>query len=220
MADFLHFLQFLYKFLQFLDKFLQDPDHKSNDAMTVELGPTAAEPLSFSVRLGEEKDAGEIAALGAKVFYESFAWSMPAQDMRDYLDTSYSASAIQLELSDTATYRFWVARDDSTNKLLGFVQLNRCSDEPCLTVKPPESIELQRIYTDTAAHSRGVGSTLMAKALEYVAEQGYKAIWLGVWEENPKAQKFYKRNGFNKVGTHDFVMGSCVQTDWILERIL
>ena len=146
---------------------------------------------------------------------------MPAQDMDDYLKTSYSTQRIQAELQDTHTYLFYVARDNTRNKLLGFVQLNRASEEPCLRVKPPNTVEIQRIYTDSTAQGRGVGSELMNKALSFAVEQGYKAIWLGVWEENLKAQKFYlQTHRFDKVGDHDFTIGSCVQTDWILERRL
>lgn len=174
--------------------------------------------VSFTIDLASASDAVEIAALGGRVFFESFAYSMPAQDMDDYLKTSYSTESIQKEIKDTKTYRFYVARDRTSKELLGFVQLNRFSDEPCLKIKPPNTIELQRIYTDSRAHGQGVGSKLMTTAIDYAVEQGYKAMWLGVWEENPKAQRFYQRHHFEKVGTHDFKMGSCIQTDWIVER--
>lgn len=179
------------------------------------------ESIHFTISLAEPADAAEIAALGGNVFFESFAYSMPAEDMDQYLKTSYSTQRIETEIQDTHTHLFYTARDDSTNQLLGFVQLNRFSQEPCLEIKPPNTIELQRIYTDSNAHSRGVGSKLMSQALGYATENGYQAIWLGVWEENLKAQKFYmQRHHFKKVGVHDFTMGSCVQTDWILERRL
>jgi diamine N-acetyltransferase len=35
-----------------------------------------------------------------------------------------------------------------------------------------------------------------------------------------KAQAVYRKFGFEKVGEHDFVMGVCVQTDWIMCRSL
>ncbi|EST08097.1 GNAT domain protein [Kalmanozyma brasiliensis GHG001] len=179
------------------------------------------EPIQFTIRHAQATDAAEIASLGASVFFDSFAHSMPAEDMDNYLKSSYTAERIQSEIEDTHTYLFYVARDDTTNELLGFAQLNRFSDEPCLQIKPPHTIELQRIYTASKAHGRGVGSKLMSQALDYAIAQGFKAIWLGVWEENLKAQKFYlERHAFNKVGDHDFTIGSCVQRDLILERHL
>ena len=41
-------------------------------------------------------------------------------------------------------------------------------------------------------------------------------IWLGVWERNFKAIKFYERFGFKKFGEHEFVLGDDVQTDWLM----
>lgn len=185
---------------------------------TVSSSP-AFDAISFTISVAKPSDAADVAALGGGVFFESFAWSVPAQDMDNYLKSSYSSNAIRAEIQDTITYRFYVARDSNDpGRLLGFVQLNRFSDEPCLKIKPPNTIELQRIYTDSKAHGRGVGTALMKTALDYAIEQGYKAMWLGVWEHNLKAQKFYQRNHFEKVGDHDFKMGSCVQTDWILEH--
>ncbi|KAJ1021061.1 hypothetical protein NDA16_003847 [Ustilago loliicola] len=161
--------------------------------MTVETVPSssAADPISFTISVAQPSDAAEIAALGGNVFFESFAYSMPKQDMDDYLKTSYSPDAIHAEIQDTKTYRFYVAHDNDSNRLLGLVQLNRFSDEPCLKIKPPNTIELQRIYTDSKAHGRGVGTALIATAFQYATDQGYKAMWLGVWEHNLKAQKFY-----------------------------
>ncbi|SJX65297.1 uncharacterized protein SRS1_16120 [Sporisorium reilianum f. sp. reilianum] len=179
------------------------------------------EPISYTISTATASDAAEIAALGGSVLHESFGYSLPAQDTDDYLKTSYSTDRIQSEVQDPTTYLFYVARDGSTDQLLGFVQLNRTSHEPCLRVKPPHTIQVQRIYTHSKAQGRGVGSQLMAKALSYAVEQGYKAIWLGVWQDNLKAQKFYlQTHGFERVGSHDFTMGSCMQTDWILQRPL
>ena len=60
----------------------------------------------------------------------------------------------------------------------------------------------------------------MEKVEEMAQKEGWKTMWLGVWEENLKAQSVYAKMGFRKVGMHDFVMGSCVQTDWILVKRL
>lgn len=191
---------------------------QSNDSAANKM---TIEPISFTVREAQPSDADEIASLGASVFHASFAHSMPANDMHDYLVSSYAPQRIQAEIQDTKTYLFYVARHDVTNELLGFIQLNRSSSEPCLTLMPPQTIELQRIYTASKAHGHGVGSKLMSISLDYASLNGYKSVWLGVWDENLKAQKFYiERHGFVKVGEHDFTIGSCVQTDIIVERRL
>ena len=49
---------------------------------------------------------------------------------------------------------------------------------------------------------------------------GTDALWLGVWERNPRAQAFYRTCGFAVVGTHTFVVGSDPQTDHVMARPL
>jgi len=81
-------------------------------------------------------------------------------------------------------------------------------------------VELQRLYVSPDFHGGGVGRLLVESVEKIAREEGFVTLWLGVWEENFKAQKVYERMGFGKVGSHDFVMGSCVQTDWILTKRL
>jgi ribosomal protein S18 acetylase RimI-like enzyme len=55
----------------------------------------------------------------------------------------------------------------------------------------------------------------MIKACEAALELGGQHLWLGVWERNPRAIAFYLKSGFEKVGSHDFVVGGDTQTDWV-----
>lgn len=68
---------------------------------------------------------------------------------------------------------------------------------------------------DTAQQGRGVARELYARAEAVARERGFRTMWLGVWEENLRAQAVYERLGFKRVGAHDFKMGECVQTDFI-----
>ena len=49
-------------------------------------------------------------------------------------------------------------------------------------------------------------------------ETGRDVIWLGVWEFNPRAQRFYEKNGFRLVGKHTFLLGSDPQTDLLMQK--
>ena len=44
-----------------------------------------------------------------------------------------------------------------------------------------------------------------------------EVCWLGVWEENHRAISFYQKFGFEKIGVKEFLVGSVVDRDWILE---
>ena len=189
-------------------------------------------------------DAEKIVEIGAATFAASFAHSMPAAHMQSYLDTTYTTAAILRELADTTRNHFLVARRESTNivegsKVVGFIQMKLGTTEPCLPPDVP-MIELHRIYVSTDHFGGGTGQSMMGRGLSWARQQLLSpdllnraasevgrsvnkrkaGIWLGVWEENLKAQRFYRRWGFEIVGAHDFVMGETRQTDLIMVKWL
>jgi ribosomal protein S18 acetylase RimI-like enzyme len=91
---------------------------------------------------------------------------------------------------------------------------------PTTTPTPKGTISLQRIYVQPTNHNTGIGSTLLTHTLSHAKSLGYKDITLGVWEGNFIAQKVYERYGFQRVGEMEFVMGRCVQIDWVMWKEL
>ena len=57
---------------------------------------------------------------------------------------------------------------------------------------------------------------LMAAVREVALEWGGDALWLGVWERNPKAIRFYEKQGFERVGAQTFTLGADVQRDAVM----
>ena len=45
-------------------------------------------------------------------------------------------------------------------------------------------------------------------------------VWLGVNQENERAQKFYAKSGFEKVGTKRFLVGDRYEDDYVFEQPL
>ena len=60
----------------------------------------------------------------------------------------------------------------------------------------------------------------MASVLDTATRHGARALWLGVWEQNPRAIRFYRRLGFREVGDHVFVLGTDPQRDLVMVRSL
>ena len=56
----------------------------------------------------------------------------------------------------------------------------------------------------------------LTKILNMGKEMGYRKAWLGVWENNFRAIKFYRKYGFKKFGQHSFLLGKDLQTDYLL----
>jgi ribosomal protein S18 acetylase RimI-like enzyme len=65
-----------------------------------------------------------------------------------------------------------------------------------------------------------VASLLMSASLEAAAARKAAGIWLGVNEENARAQRFYGKHGFERVGSKRFLVGGRLEHDWVMERPL
>lgn len=105
------------------------------------------------------------------------------------------------------------------DEVIGFAQLTENTTEPCLS-HLSGLVELQRLYVSPSHQGLGVGKVLACHIDAIARGLKYKAIWLGVWEGNFKAQRVYEGLGYAKVGDHEFKMGSCIQMDWIMFKDL
>lgn len=156
-------------------------------------------------------DLHELRDLSISTFYETFAPMNTAEDMENYLATSFDEAKFRRELSDSNTEFFFVY---SGEELAGYMKLNEAPSQS--DVNDKTSLEIERIYVLSKYQSEGLGALLMDKAISIAKERGKEYIWLGVWEKNEKALAFYKKHGFHKIGEHSFVIGSDVQTDHLM----
>ncbi|KAK7752097.1 hypothetical protein SLS62_006063 [Diatrype stigma] len=187
-------------------------------------------------------DAPAMSSLGTRVFTESFGPSLPPDDLAAFLAVEYSAGAFEAEMrrSHVST---WIARgggadadaDGRAAPLFGYVylvrgitngSLGRANNKTANNSDPAPAAEselvaqLHRLYVDTAVHGRGIGTQLAAVAEARARSEGFKKLWLTVWEKNARAQRLYERLGFAKVGMADFDIGTCVLRDWIMAKDL
>jgi ribosomal protein S18 acetylase RimI-like enzyme len=94
---------------------------------------------------------------------------------------------------------------------VGYLQLNK--EEAQTESNMTNSLEIERIYVKTSFHGEGIGYFLINEAKKIAQEKGLKFIWLAVWENNPKAIDFYKRNGFQAFGMKTFWFADDPQND-------
>lgn len=181
--------------------------------------PESTSPVRrhFNLRAAKPRDAEAIASLGSQVFASSFGYSLSSADLEAYLESAYSNLAITGDISNANIDT--IVAVDTQDRVVGFSQLTRGTTEPCLA-GIEKTVELQRLYVSEDCHGAGIGRKLVNRVEEMAREQGFTTMWLGVWEDNLKAQKVYEKLGYTKIGHHDFKMGDCVQTDWILSKKL
>jgi ribosomal protein S18 acetylase RimI-like enzyme len=155
--------------------------------------------------------------LGRRLFSDTFTAYNTPENLDAYLDESYQVEIQTKELEDPAI-DIYMAFDENQEPI-GFCQLTQ-REKVYDFIDDKQAIELQRIYVDKRYIGKGIGKILFDKAMARAKELGKKTVWLGVWEHNPTALKFYERQGFYVVGSHQFVMGDQVDNDLVMVKKL
>ena len=160
-------------------------------------------------------DAKILTELARKVFTDTFAKDNLDSDMNLYLDSAFVEAKQLAEINDSKRHSI-IARMEG--QPAGFYQLLKDSREECIL--GPAPLELLRLYVDSKWHGKGVAKALMENAIEFGRTNGFQTFWLGVWENNLRAQAFYRKFGFQVKGSHVFVLGTDPQNDLIMARDL
>ena len=157
-------------------------------------------------------DLENLQKLSIKTFRETFEEVNTEEDMQKYLAENLSLEKIKSELENPNS-EFYFAENE--NEVLGYLKIN--FGDAQTENQGNEALEIERIYVLKEFFSLKIGQVLFEKSLEIAKEKKLKFIWLGVWEENKRAIRFYEKNGFKIFGKHDFVLGNDVQTDLMMK---
>ena len=169
--------------------------------------------MDIHIRYATAADNQLLAQAGRRLFAEAFTDQNSAQNMATYLAESFSPEKQATELADLTSVTM-IAEIDG--KFAGYVRLKE--EIPAVAIRAKHPIELVRIYTEREFLSQGVGSQMMKASLEEAARRGCDVVWLGVWQHNPGAIRFYEWWGFTKAGTQIFHLGEDMQTDYVMFR--
>jgi ribosomal protein S18 acetylase RimI-like enzyme len=168
--------------------------------------------MNLSIRQAEISNTNIICALGVTTFYEAYFEQDESSDLASYVLESFSQAQIEEEINNTDS-TFFIA--ELNGKAVGYAKLRENSTVDCL--KNENAVELHRIYILERAKGKGVGGKLLNRCFETARAKGYETIWLGVWERNTTALKFYEKIGFLKVGELQFPYGETVGTNYVLK---
>lgn len=150
-----------------------------------------------------------------QTFYETFAGQNSEENMRIFLDKAYSEEKLKSEIEDKESETFLAVENQKT---LGVLKINTGNAETESGLE--NSLEIQRIYILKESKGLGIGTVFMNLAEKKARELGVSFIWLGVWEKNFPAQKFYTDKGFRRFSEHAFVLGDDIQTDFLMKKEL
>ncbi|MBS1544269.1 MAG: GNAT family N-acetyltransferase [Bacteroidetes bacterium] len=150
--------------------------------------------------------------IGRQTFSETFTEGNTEENMKSYLEEGFSAEKLTSELNDKDSEFYFAMLGD---KVVGYLKLN--SGQSQTELKDNRALEIERIYVLKEFHGKKVGQVLYDKALQAAKQRKADYMWLGVWEKNPRAISFYRKNGFVEFDKHIFKLGDDEQTDIMMK---
>lgn len=167
------------------------------------------------IREASKADASVIAHMSRRTFYDTFALSNTKADMDKFMNEQFTYEQLVEEVGAAGNI-FLLAQ--TPDEILGYARLRLNNNPPSLGVV--NALEIARLYVEKKAIGRGVGNALMAAGIAQARHLGCSCVWLGVWEHNERAIRFYQYHEFVKFDEHPFLLGNDRQTDWLMKKTL
>lgn len=166
----------------------------------------------ITVRQITMDDLDALQEIGKQTFAETFSTHNSEENMTAYLDAGFSKERLQAELTDPNAAFYFAELDGNS---VGYLKINVGQSQT--EIKEENGLEIERIYVLKAFHGKKVGQILYEKAVGVAKQKQVDYVWLGVWEENQRAIRFYKKNGFVEFDKHIFKLGNDEQTDIMMK---
>ena len=159
------------------------------------------------VRQADESDAELIADMSRVTFYDTFAESNSPENMNWFMNEKFTRENL-------------IAEVGAPRNIFLLAYLNNIPAGYARIRTEEKAFEIARIYALKEFIGKGIGRALMEYCIRLATENKKEFMWLGVWEHNPHAIRFYKNFGFEKTGEHVFMLGNDPQTDWVMKKTL
>ncbi len=140
-----------------------------------------------------------LSTLATQTIIESHGHSAPAEDMNTYIAEKYTKAIFEKELSDPDNIYYFIYHNGEP---AGFSKIIfNCPYEGSAI----ENItKLDRIYILQKFYDQKLGQQLFQFNVDLAKQNKQAGMWLYTWIENARAIRFYEKNGFKIIGSHDF----------------
>jgi ribosomal protein S18 acetylase RimI-like enzyme len=176
--------------------------------------------MTVTVRPATAADARALAVVAAITFPLACPPHTTDEAKAQFIETVLSEERFTQYLADPARNLLLA---ESGDEVVGYAMLvagEPADPDAAQAIRVRPTIELSKCYVLPGHHGAGVAGALMVASLDAAAGRTAAGIWLGVNEENERAQRFYGKHGFERVGSKRFLVGDRLERDWVMERTL
>ncbi len=168
---------------------------------------------TFQILRASANDAEKLQKIAQRTFFETFEAVNSAENMQFYLTNNFSLEKLTLELQCSQSEFYFL---QCNNEILAYLKIN--FGEAQVEKMLDNAAEIERLYVLKDFQGKNIGNLLMEKAFQSAAVNNCRCVWLGVWEHNVKAIRFYQKLGFVEFDKHLFVLGDDKQTDILMKK--
>lgn len=167
------------------------------------------------IRSATSGDLSQLTMLARQVFQQTYGAAIPPTTLHDYLQTAFTPARFAAQLQAEPNLLRLAAYGD---RLAGYARLDRT---PLPGVPHAlDVIELAQLYLAEGWRGKGIGEALLEDACAIAQAERASSIWLCVWEQNERAQRFYQRHGFAVIGQIEIFVYDVVFHDLVMVRAL
>jgi ribosomal protein S18 acetylase RimI-like enzyme len=173
------------------------------------------------IRRAGPEDAAAASAVAAATFRLACPPGISEESVAQFIEDVLSEKRFDDYLADPS--RVVLLAQEGDEAVIGYTML--VFGEPYdadvrAVVDHTSTVELSKIYVLPDRHGGSVARPLMDASLRVARDAGADGIWLGVNQQNVRAQRFYEKSGFLRVGTKRFWVGDHWEDDYVLARHL
>lgn len=177
--------------------------------------------LAASVTLTvDPSDAGELATVAAATFPLACPPELTADDIAHFVSTNLTAAHFAAFVV-APDHHVFKAIDPDTGSIVGYALVidGEPTDDDVLAALPERPLTMiSKIYVLPGFHGKNAASGLMSAVLAHARDRDSARVWLGVNEQNHRAQKFYRKMGFDIAGRRTFSVNGTVCSDFVYAR--
>lgn len=168
--------------------------------------------INYTFRKIDVDDVIQLQHISRTTFTETFAEHNSEEDLNNYLQEQLSLKKLVEELNNKYSEFYFASENE---RVIGYLKLNW--EKAQTELIDEAAFEIERIYILKEYFGKGLGQFLLDNAITIGKAHAPSYIWLGVWEKNARAIRFYEKNGFKVFSSHLFTLGSDVQTDLLMK---
>lgn len=180
------------------------------------------ETIDVTMSRVRASQAAQLSAFSSLCFDQTYGPLCRAADVDAHIAKCFSPAEWLRVLTDGTSWVFAVIIDE---QWAGYTHLQLAALPEGVVSKHAAApsvtpVEICRFYVARRWHGHGVAATMLANVCAHATAHGAESVWLSSWQGNARANAFYAKCDFEKIGETTFLLGEELQHDFLLERVL